>query len=95
MTQVIVEVRSEEHGNIAVNLEPFTREIGDDERDIIKQLLEEALQKVSRAYQLNLPGPSPEDNLVKVTLIHPDGHEQEAFAPPGGHIKLDLREPSP
>lgn len=39
---------------------------------------------------LNLP-----DALVKATLIYPDGHEQEAFAPPGGHIKFDLRQPPP
>lgn len=95
MTQVTIEVRSEQHGNITVNLEPFTREIGDDERDIINQLLEEALQKVRRAYQLNLPDQDPAKDIVKATIIYPGGREQEAFAPPGGHIKFDLREPSP
>ncbi|ANQ73202.1 hypothetical protein [Rhodococcus sp. 008] len=91
MTQVTIEVRSEQHGNISVNLEPSTREIGDDERDIIRQLLEEALQKVIRAYQLNLPAPAKD--IVTATIIFPDGREQEAAAAPGGHIKFDLRKP--
>lgn len=44
---------------------------------------------------LNLPDPDPAKDIVKATIIYPDGREQEAFAPPGGHIKFDLRQPPP
>lgn len=44
---------------------------------------------------LNLADQNQSKDIVKATIIYPDGREQEAFAPPGGHIKFDLRQPSP
>lgn len=55
MTNVRITVSSEQLGSTTIDIDPFTRDIGENERDCIERLLEEALRMTRRAYELKQP----------------------------------------
>ncbi|WP_336874447.1 hypothetical protein [Rhodococcus qingshengii] len=52
MTNVRITVSSEQLGNTTIDLDPITRDVGENERDCIERLLEDALRMTRRAYEL-------------------------------------------
>ncbi len=95
MTSVRIIVDSDSLGSNTIEAVQTDRELGDSERDCIERCLREAVLKIRQSYELDTQNSNSKECLVKVTITHPNGHEQEAAAAPGGHIKFDLRKPSP
>lgn len=52
MTSISITVKSAQLGDITIDLEPFTREIGDSEADTIDTLISNATASIRRAYKI-------------------------------------------